>query len=98
MDASAKSDTKDDHDMIEVPLEEAARNGDDEPPHYSSTNEAKHSFVGDPKQEDNEKEASVERFPWWRGGGIKPQNGTDLGVWDESLEDRANLLSLWWMS
>ena len=97
-DASAKSN--DENEMIEVPLEEAAlaNNGEEGEPHYSSTNEAKHSIVGDPKQDDGDKESSPERFPWWRGGGIKPQNGTDLGVWDESLEDRANLLSLWWMS
>lgn len=43
-------------------------------------------------------EEEPERFPWWCGGGIRPQNGTDLGVWEESLEDRANVLSLWWMS
>jgi hypothetical protein len=40
----------------------------------------------------------VERFSWWRGGGIKPKNGKDLGVFEASLEDRANCLSLWSLS
>jgi hypothetical protein len=38
---------------------------------------------------------TVERFPWWRGGGIKPQTGRDLGVFEESLEDRANVVAQW---
>jgi hypothetical protein len=49
-------------------------------------------------KEDSGEQSPPERFPWWRGGGIKPRNGTDLGVWEESLEDRANCVSLWWMS
>jgi hypothetical protein len=40
----------------------------------------------------------IERYPWWCGGGIVPQNGTDLGVWEKSLEDRANCLSVWSLS
>lgn len=40
----------------------------------------------------------VERNSWWCGGGIKPQNGKDLGVFEASLEDRANCLSLWSLS
>jgi hypothetical protein len=40
----------------------------------------------------------VEYFPWWRGGGIKPRNGMDLGVFDASLEDRANCVALWSMT
>ena len=47
----------------------------------------------------HEKEAaSPERFPWWRGGGEIPQCGRDLGVFERSLEDRANCFELWWMS
>ena len=38
------------------------------------------------------------RFPWYRGGGIMPMNGTDLGVFERSLEDKANCFELWWMS
>eukprot|EP00526_Cylindrotheca_closterium_P003151 CAMPEP_0113648326 /NCGR_PEP_ID=MMETSP0017_2-20120614/25628_1 /TAXON_ID=2856 /ORGANISM="Cylindrotheca closterium" /LENGTH=1434 /DNA_ID=CAMNT_0000560529 /DNA_START=278 /DNA_END=4582 /DNA_ORIENTATION=+ /assembly_acc=CAM_ASM_000147 len=40
----------------------------------------------------------VERYSWWCGGGLKPQNGKDLGVFEASLEDRANCLSLWSLS
>jgi len=48
---------------------------------------------------DHAKEAaSPERFPWWRGGGVMPQCGKDLGVFERSLEDRANCFELWWMS
>eukprot|EP00980_Cylindrotheca_fusiformis_P028088 scaffold22578_cov164-Cylindrotheca_fusiformis.AAC.14 len=36
-----------------------------------------------------------ELYPWWRGGGIKPKNGRDLGVFESSLEDRAGCLSIW---
>lgn len=39
-----------------------------------------------------------EKHPWWRGGGIVPQCGEDLGVMEQSLEDQANLFELWWMS
>ena len=38
-------------------------------------------------------ELEPEHYPWWCGGGIKPRNGADLGVFEKSLEDRANLLS-----
>lgn len=44
------------------------------------------------------KEAEVERFPWWRGGGVIPKSGREFGVFEKSLEDRANLFELWWMS
>jgi len=44
------------------------------------------------------KEAVPERFPWWRGGGIVPKCGKDLGVMEQSLEDSANFFELWWMS
>ena len=37
-------------------------------------------------------------YPWWCGGGAIPQNGTDLGVWERSLEDRANCWSSWSLS
>jgi hypothetical protein len=37
-------------------------------------------------------------YPWWCGGGVIPQNGTDLGVWERSLEDRANCWSSWSLS
>lgn len=39
-----------------------------------------------------------ERYPWWKGGGMIPHSGRDLGVFDESLEDRANCFGLWWMT
>jgi len=39
-----------------------------------------------------------QRFPWYRGGGIMPMNGMDLGVFERSLEDKANCFELWWMS
>jgi ATP-binding cassette subfamily C (CFTR/MRP) protein 1 len=42
--------------------------------------------------------SSDRTLPWWRGGGKIPQNGKDLGVFESSLEDRANVLELWWMS
>jgi ATP-binding cassette subfamily C (CFTR/MRP) protein 1 len=32
----------------------------------------------------------------WKGS--KPQSGRDLGVWESSLEDRANILSRWMLS
>ena len=35
-----------------------------------------------------------EYFPWYRGGGKMPKNGHDLGVFDKSLEDRANVIDL----
>jgi len=44
------------------------------------------------------KEAEVERFPWWRGGGVIPKSGREFGVFEKSLEDRANFFELWWMS
>lgn len=37
----------------------------------------------------------LEYFPWYRGGGLKPQTGKDLGVYETSLEDRANCVSIW---
>lgn len=45
-----------------------------------------------------ETKKEIERYPWWCGGGVVPQNGTDLGVWEKSLEDRANCWSLWSLS
>ena len=39
-----------------------------------------------------------EKFPWWKGGGIIPYSGNDLGVHHKSLEDNANYFQLWWMS
>lgn len=50
------------------------------------------------KEEKEEEPKEPERFPWWRGGGIKPQTGKDLGVYEQSLEDKANIFELWWMS
>lgn len=40
----------------------------------------------------------VEKYSWFCGGGIKPQTGKDMGVWEASLEDRANCLSRWSLS
>jgi hypothetical protein len=34
-------------------------------------------------------------FPWYAGGGRKPNSGQELGVQDASLEDRASCFSLW---
>jgi hypothetical protein len=41
---------------------------------------------------------AVERYPWWRGSGIKPHKGADFGIFESSLEDRADCLSLWSLS
>jgi hypothetical protein len=57
--------------------------------------------INNDKEKDKDAKATdepAEHFRWFRGGGIKPRNGTDLGVWEKSLEDRANCFSLWWMS
>jgi hypothetical protein len=89
MKASANNNNEtDDRDMIEVPLEEAVQEAE------HSTRESKMENDDQP----DDKDAPPERYPWWRGGGLRPRNGTDLGVWEESLEDRANCVSLWWMS
>ncbi|KAL3942720.1 MAG: hypothetical protein SGBAC_003127 [Bacillariaceae sp.] len=50
----------------------------------------------DPSEEQLVRE--VERYSWFCGGDIKPQTGKDLGVFEESLEDRASCLSLWSLS
>ena len=39
-------------------------------------------------------EVKDEYFPWWKGGGKIPKNGHDLGVFEKSLEDRANIIDL----
>merc|ERR1712224_904209 len=47
----------------------------------------------------NSHKSTVEQhYPWWKGGGIIPQSGRELGVFEQSLEDRANCFELWWMS
>jgi len=40
-------------------------------------------------------EPKDEYFPWYRGGGLKPKTGREFGVFERSLEDRANCFSLW---
>mmetsp|Transcript_2922 Transcript_2922/g.6525 ORF Transcript_2922/g.6525 Transcript_2922/m.6525 type:complete len:1532 (-) Transcript_2922:147-4742(-) len=40
----------------------------------------------------------IQRYPWWRGGGVKPNTGKDMGVFDASLEDRASCVGLWSMN
>lgn len=50
----------------------------------------------DPSEEQLVRE--VERNSWFCGDDIKPQTGKDLGVFEESLEDRASCLSLWSLS
>jgi hypothetical protein len=40
-------------------------------------------------------EPKDEYFPWYQGGGMKPKSGREFGVFEKSLEDRANCLSLW---
>jgi ABC-type multidrug transport system fused ATPase/permease subunit len=47
---------------------------------------------------DHVEECLPEQYPWWRGGGEIPQCGKDLGVFERSLEDRANCFELWGMS
>jgi len=53
--------------------------------------------LGGSKDED-ETDTEPQRFPWYRGGGIMPMSGKDLGVLEQSLEDKANCFELWWMS
>jgi hypothetical protein len=36
-----------------------------------------------------------EQYSLWCGGGVKARNGKELGVFESSLEDRANCLSRW---
>ena len=48
--------------------------------------------------EKSAKEEEPQRYPWYRGGGIMPMSGKDLGVFEQSLEDKANFFELWWMS
>merc|ERR1712087_503007 len=48
--------------------------------------------------DEDETDAEPQRFPWYRGGGIMPMSGKDLGVLEQSLEDKANCFELWWMS
>jgi hypothetical protein len=50
--------------------------------------------------DDNDVKTDEDRefFPWWQGGGMKPRNGNDFGVLENSLEDRASCLSLWTLS
>jgi hypothetical protein len=43
-------------------------------------------------------EAPREFYPWWKGGGMKPRNGHDLGVWEKSLEDQAGFVQLFLLS
>jgi len=52
--------------------------------------------IDEPKKEEEANEP--QRYPWYRGGGIMPMCGKDLGVYEHSLEDKANLFELWWMS
>lgn len=40
-------------------------------------------------------EAEDKHYPWWRGGGVIPKSGKDFGIMEQSLEDRANCLSIW---
>jgi hypothetical protein len=71
-----------------------------------STTEEQQEQATDPQEQpaaveadlDTPEEKDVERYPWWRGTGIKPQKGADFGVFDSSLEDRADCLSLWSLS
>lgn len=82
---------------------ETSDNNNDMPPEANETEEATTTSApptSDEKTKDDPMTTStaVERFPWWRGGGIKPQTGRDLGVFEESLEDRANIFSIWAMS
>eukprot|EP00934_Nitzschia_sp_Nitz4_P008776 Nitzschia sp. Nitz4//scaffold175_size95217//10753//15087//NITZ4_004718-RA/size95217-processed-gene-0.45-mRNA-1//1//CDS//3329538924//8766//frame0 len=37
-------------------------------------------------------------LPWWQGGGIIPESGKDMGVWEKSLEDQANFFHVWSLS
>jgi hypothetical protein len=51
-----------------------------------------------PAEDKAEEPVPVEYYPWHQGGGIVARNGRDLGVLDKSLEDRANPLSLLFLS
>ena len=55
-------------------------------------------FDNNPQADKLSNESIPESYPWWRGGGIKPKSGKDLGVFEQSLEDKANFFELWWMS
>lgn len=54
--------------------------------------------VDESAKEESKEETLQKRYPWWKGGGIIPRSGEDLGVYEKSLEDQANLFELWWMS
>lgn len=43
-------------------------------------------------------EKKEDRYPWWRGGGLKPTSGRDFGIWDRSLEDQASCFNRWSLS
>ncbi|KAG7348975.1 multidrug ABC transporter permease/ATPase [Nitzschia inconspicua] len=95
----------DDEDKDEVVEHSNGTNNNDEKLHdgmeeipLNGSDQVEDDDMKNKKKDDDHDHGEPQRFPWWQGGGIKPQNGTDLGVWDQSLEDRANCISLWWMS
>jgi len=51
--------------------------------------------VEEPAKGKTEAETETEAFNTEKSARRKPQNGKDLGVWEISLEDRSNMLSLW---
>lgn len=52
------------------------------------------SSAGDKAEDAVPVHVPVEYHPWYKGGGVVPRTGRDLGVLEKSLEDRANPLSL----
>jgi hypothetical protein len=64
----------------------------------AAANESPSSSSSDDETKTQPASAAEERFSWWRGAGIKPNSGKDLGIFESSLEDRANCLSLWSLS
>mmetsp|Transcript_28549 Transcript_28549/g.67042 ORF Transcript_28549/g.67042 Transcript_28549/m.67042 type:complete len:1480 (+) Transcript_28549:1-4440(+) len=67
---------------------------------HSKQQQQQQQRPGDNKQTEQPDASSnrPENFPWWRGGGKIPYCGEDLGVMEQSLEDRANCWQLWFMS
>jgi hypothetical protein len=83
----------DDNLMEEIPLNDNHENG-----HSVIIINNNSSTYNNNKEKEEAPSNEIEQFRWWRGGGIKPRSGSDLGVWEQSLEDRANSFTLWWMS
>ena len=77
-------------------------NGKSSPPTTQSkiekTEKTDNSNSNEDSSNNNDEAKQDEYFPWWRGGGRKPKTGREMGVFESSLEDRANCLQLWTMT